>query len=202
MGALLGILFGPVRVLPWRVLMLISPRSRSHGLEIFDLTAGATHSADYFARVNAALDLIARHDMRRLLRLKRDVRRLVVIDQAGPEFWPRLRACVLTPRGLALDEEEVALTIVHEATHARLYRSGIPYHPQLRARIENCCVKQEIEFAHTLPRGATLAEARRAQLETPWWSPDALFERRLSQLQGAGAPNWLIRGLRTVFAPR
>lgn len=201
MEALLGILFGPLRVLPWRVLMLISPRSRSHDLEIFDLTARASRSADHFARVDAALDVIGRHQSRRLLRIKRDVHRFLIVDQAGPEFWPRLHACVLTPRGLSLDDEEVAVTIVHEAMHARLYATGIPYHPELRDRIERCCVKQEIAFAHSLPRGETLAETSRAQLETPWWTPDALFERRLSQLEEAGAPKWLIRGLRGVFAP-
>ena len=189
MEALLGILVGPLRVLPWRVLMLISPRSRSHGLDIFDLTAGASRSADHFARVDAALDVIDRYQTRRLLRLKRDVHRFLIVDQTGPEFWPRLHACVLTPRGLSLDDEDVAVTIVHEATHARLYATGIPYHPKLRDRIERCCVKQEIAFAHSLQRGAALAETSRTRLETPWWTPDALFERRLSQLQEAGHPS-------------
>lgn len=194
-------LFAPLRFVPWRLAMMLSPRARHHGIDVFDLSIGADRTAQHFAQVKAALDLIATYQPLRLARITRDVQRIVVMQQPGPEFWPRLRACVVTPRGLSLNEEEVALTIVHEATHARLHAAGIRYRPELRERVERLCVSQEVAFAQRLPEGSALLDGIRAQLERPWWSAQDLFERRLGQLEFAGAPRWLLRTLRALFAP-
>lgn len=42
---------------------------------------------------------------------------------------------------------DIALTIVHEAAHARLHARGIGYPEGRRARIERLCVGREIAFA-------------------------------------------------------
>jgi hypothetical protein len=41
----------------------------------------------------------------------------------------------------------LACTIVHEATHGRIYSFGIPYNKKTRVRIERLCVLQARRFA-------------------------------------------------------
>jgi hypothetical protein len=55
----------------------------------------------------------------------------------------------------------LALTIVHEAMHARLARLSIAYSEQLRARVERICIAAEIDLAGKLPGGESLAQAGR-----------------------------------------
>jgi hypothetical protein len=133
------------------------------------------------ARIREALELIRTRTPRRYRRIRRDVRRLVIIAAGGAEYWPRVDGMALTRAELTNHStEEVAFTIVHEATHARLWRMGIPYARALRDRIERLCVREEVVFAQTLPDADRwIAEIQRP-LATPWWTDDAIRERRSS----------------------
>ena len=44
------------------------------------------------------------------------------------------------------DTDAVASYIVHEAVHARIEARGIRYWPHLRARIERCCLREQLSF--------------------------------------------------------
>jgi hypothetical protein len=55
------------------------------------------------------------------------------------------------------------MTIVHEATHARIELAGIRYVSGRRMRIENACIRQELELAELVPEsGPEMQEARMA----------------------------------------
>ncbi|MEM9726138.1 MAG: hypothetical protein AAF909_11825 [Pseudomonadota bacterium] len=130
-----------------------------------------------------ALDLIAAHDP--VL-----ARRLPHLFHGGLWVRPHLevlgqfniarRACELSdtlfspPYGVA----DVALSLVHEAAHARIEAAGIGYgpDPERRARIERVCVRRERAFARRSEAagGASFTAA-----------PLADFDGRLAAIQAA-----------------
>jgi hypothetical protein len=129
-----------------------------HGLPVRVLnTRPDIRTADVIARLTAALDLIARYAPRRYRRLRRDLAGFVVQRFAcRGAFFPDSRECLteltftVNPRhGLS----EIAASIVHEATHARVARicrtrpaDGLP-------REERLCRRAELELGLALPDG-------------------------------------------------
>ena len=165
------------------------------GITVVDLTNGDQGSAAYFAEVARALEVIAKYQPRRLDRIRRDLRYIIVVKQPGGSFWPLLRACALSPEMLASsDKEDIALTIVHEATHARIHARGIEYEVVHRARIERLCVDQEISLARLLSGGPERVAQLNSALETPWWTPEDLRNRKGITLE-RNVPAWLARWL-------
>lgn len=166
---------------PWiwlvaRGLLLVSARSRIDGLAVYDATSGVSGAP--LARLHDALELIRTRAPRRYLRIMRDVRRVVIIAAGGPEYWVQIDAIAITLLTLNQSPEDVALAIVHEAMHARIALMGIPNPRVLRERIERICVKAEIAFAQTLPDADGWIAHVQRQLDTPWWTDDAVRERR------------------------
>ena len=94
------------------------------------------------------------------------------------------------------------MTIMHEATHARIIDRGIQYHVKNRDRIEGACVRQEALFARRLPGGDALAEAELAKLDRPWWSDESLQEGQLRQARAEELPSWFIGLMERVFERR
>lgn len=187
---------------PWRVLMLSSPRAAYEGLEIIDLRSETRDFGSYCEGVRAALDLISTRQPWRLPRILRNVRRILIVETAGAEFWPALKACVLYPQLISRGEVETALAIAHEATHARLMAIGFGYNRNMRTRIEGICVRQEIALAEQLPESVELIDKLRNQLATPWWSDSDLFQRKVEILRRSNAPEWLINVLEMLFSPK
>lgn len=162
-------------------------------------------------RVTEALDLIRQVDARGY----RQIRRLlpggiaVVPPQANVGWYDdRRKACFLSADCLArYPKEEIALTIVHEACHARLARWGIGYPEPLRFRVEQMCVRREIAFARRLvahdasAEGLVASTSRRLEALQPEDYADAEFERQawqsrilmLRELKALGTPRWLRR---------
>src|SRR5438067_2160710 len=92
-------------------------------------------------RVEGALLLIQQHSPLDYARILRELERIwVTLSFHGlGEYRHSLRACILDERYVAdpaTNVEQIASTIVHEATHARLERYGIGYKQELRTRIE------------------------------------------------------------------
>ncbi len=169
---------------PWlwlaaRGLLQLSARTTVDGFDVYDATAGPIDVP--LARLHDGLELIRARTPRRYERIKRDMRRVVIIAAGGPEYWPQVDGMALTRGKLTSQSpEEVAFTIVHEATHARLWKTGIPYARALRERIERMCVRAEVAFAQTLPDGDRWVAEIQRPLATPWWTDDAIRERRCS----------------------
>jgi hypothetical protein len=157
-------------------------------------------------RVTAALDLIKTCDPQRYRRLTRDLERVWVTIIAGgrAQFDPTIWTCVLDAR-YVLNEttalEEIATSIVHEATHARLYRCGFGYEEGLRSRVEAVCFRRERAFARKLPNGEQIRELADRKLVAyagqTYWTNEAFHTRyeegAIEALRYLHMPRWPLR---------
>ena len=189
-----------------RLELWLSTTKRVDGLLLATL-AGDEDARAVLCRVEAALLLIKLCDRPRYNRLIRDLERVDVQVQVYSACYVHsIKACKLDTRYVLSQEsslEDIASTIVHEATHARLSRLGIGYHEKLRARVEMACVRREIAFARRLPDGERVRE--NAEYALQWCSDsrnltdEAYEERRMhgaaEGLRSLGCPNWLARAL-------
>lgn len=119
-------------------------------------------------RLTAALDLVAAYAPRRYRRLRQDFAGFVVQRFAcRGAFFPESRQCLVeltftvNPRhGLP----EIAASIVHEATHARVARMCRTRLPEQRAREERLCRRAELEFGLAVPDGGVVVQRARDSL--------------------------------------
>jgi hypothetical protein len=116
-------------------------------------------------RIEQALLLIKRYDRIRYDRLLRDLQRVwvLLLPSSTAIFEYRIYTCEIDTRyclAQTTTPELLATVIVHEATHARLWRRGILYEEAQRPRIEEICVRREIAFAAKLPTGRPCATRR------------------------------------------
>jgi hypothetical protein len=125
-------------------------------------------SRDVLDRLAGALDLIALHAPRRFSRLRQDIRRFVVHRfPCRGAFFPQTGECLVeltftvNPRHTLA---EIAASIVHEATHARIAARFGALPRSCRAREERLCRQAELEFGLAFPEGATVVERARQAL--------------------------------------
>jgi hypothetical protein len=156
-------------------------------------------------RIEEALLLIKQHSRIHYSGVVRDLARIwvLLLPHRGGRYDESLGACMLDGRYVAnATLEQIASTIVHEATHARLARCGIRYEENLRSRIEAVCIRRELAFVAKLPDGAELHGKTMRKLEwcsanTEWFSNEQLRERRrqgyIDALRYIEAPEWFIR---------
>ena len=119
-------------------------------------------------RLSAALGLIGTYAPRRYRRLRVDLAGFVVERFAcRAAFFPDSRECLIeltftvNPRhGLP----EIAASIVHEATHARIHGWCRRQSINQRAREERACREAELDFGLRLPHGSVVVERARASL--------------------------------------
>jgi hypothetical protein len=161
------------------------------------------------ARVESALLLIKQHSPLDYARIIRELERIwVSLSFHGiGEYKHSLKACILDERYVAdsaTTVEEIASTIVHETTHARLERYGIAYKEELRARIEAICFRRELAFAVRLPDSAELQQGIARYLEwyreNPGQFSDTHFREGhtaggIEALRYLGTPDWLVRAI-------
>jgi len=157
-------------------------------------------------RIEAALSLIKRYDRVRCDRLIRDLRRVwvLVLPTGLACFDHRIGACEIDTRyflAATTTPELIASTIVHEATHARLWRLGFGYDEGLRPRIEAICMRRQLAFAAKLPDGAPARDQAERTLtlcaNRDYWRNAAFRERHVEgsdeALRYLGMPEWFIR---------
>jgi hypothetical protein len=162
---------------------------------------GSVDGTNSLARVEESITLIKKFDRRRYDRIRRDLDRIWVHLLPGDvaRFNPDLRACELDSRFVNnCPPDFIAAAIVHEATHARLWRAGQCYEENTRERIEKICIQQEIIFAAKLPNSEETREwAEKALLDQPDLSDDAFGTRdkagTIDALRHLGVPDWLIQ---------
>jgi hypothetical protein len=119
-------------------------------------------------RLTAALDLIATFAPRRYRRLRQDLNGFLVERFAcRGAFFPDSRECLVeltfavNPRhGLP----EMAASIVHEATHARVARMCRTRPVHKHAQEERLCRKAELELGLALPDGQVVVQRALASL--------------------------------------
>jgi hypothetical protein len=160
-------------------------------------------------RVEDALLLIKRHSPLDYARIARELERIWVdLSFYGlGEYRHSLKACILDERYVAdsaTTVEQIASTIVHETTHARLERYGIGYKEELRARIEAICFRRELVFAARLPDSAELQQGLARCLEWYQANPDQFIDAHFRECHTAGGiealrylgtPDWLVRAI-------
>ena len=140
-----------------------------HGLPVRVVnTRPEIRTEDVVRRLDQALDLVAAYAPRRYRRLRTDLAGFVVERfPCRGAFFPDSRECLVeltftvNPRHALA---EIAASIVHEATHARVARwcGGRPAGD--RAREERLCRRAELELGLALPDGAVVAQRARESL--------------------------------------
>jgi hypothetical protein len=120
-------------------------------------------------RLTEALDLIASYGPRRYRRMQRDLAGIDVRRfPCRGAFFPRERECLVeltfTVNPIH-DTAEIAASIVHEATHARVAQLCGPLPDAMRPREERLCRRAELEFGLALPNGQVVIERARRSLD-------------------------------------
>ena len=132
----------------------LSERHTLRGIPIALLWPTSAERETLLTKLDSALALIETFDKHRFRCLRRDVRLVWTIGvHAG--CWIQSDRIVLIGLKYALDQAtmpaEIASTLVHELTHARLDRIGCGYSESERASVEHTCHRAELAFARRLP---------------------------------------------------
>ena len=152
-----------------------------------------------------ALGVISACDPHRTARIAGDVRGVVVgwVSGADGSYDAATNLVALDFDFVSRDgatPEQLALVIVHEATHARIERAGIRYEAEWRAHIERTCERAELRLAERLPEPhrAWYVGHLRESLKAPAqdYSDEAFVEARMAAAHAAGMPEWLVRWAR------
>lgn len=155
-----------------------------------------------FGKVAAALELLALYAPARAQR----VRRLGGILISGTKkmyparYLPRSDLCQLWETFVLASEttpERLATTLVHEATHAWLFRLGFGYEEAIRVRIERVCIRAALRAARCLPNGAAEVESceRQLNIDAEWLTDQNFDARTADYLRQLGCPEWIIRAV-------
>ena len=162
-----------------------------------------------YPKIEAALRRIREHDSRRFRQVQRYVRAIVLSNH--PTNFARwlndVRMCelarpyVIAPTTTA---SHLAATIIHETTHARLFRLGINYRESLRARVEAVCYKAEMDFASRLSDGAEVVRHCEQALarDSSYYAASKFRERDFQALRQLGCPEWIVHTLEWVTRRR
>jgi len=156
-----------------------------------------------------------RYDRIRYDRLIRDLKRVwvVILPSYLAGFDHKIHACKIDTRfflAATTTPELIAATIVHEATHARLWGRGIRYEEARRPRIEEICLRREVAFAAKLPNGTDVRDQAERTLALcasgAYWTNAAFSERYIEggveALRYMGAPGWLALVFRWLLLKR
>lgn len=175
--------------------MALSDHRQLRGFAVYDFLESVDREAR-FGKLDAALSLIESSSSRRMVRMRRDIKRLFILPTGGAAgvFLESVYACGIDAgwlrhaSGLA-----VAMTLVHEATHARISGCGIPYQGSSIPRIEALCVREEVSFAERFADSAAEVAEAHAAVALGWWGRGESDARRVRQLRELRMPGWLIR---------
>lgn len=170
-------------------------RERHRGFELVNAASPESYAL-LRQKLDQGLDLVEHFDPVRFAQIQRSLKRFVFIPGGGDHYSRALSAHMVDASGLPQQTNlQTALVIVHEATHARLERSGIAMTAANAARVEHICVKAQVTFVRRIPGTEQTAEDLLRTLNTQWWGPEEAKRRQLRRLQVAGCPDWLTRVL-------
>ena len=179
--------------IPWLVLVWLSKCRELDGLDVC-IAGSRTDADDVMEKTGTALRLIAKYDSVLYRQIKSDIRLLLFTGASGGSYLAGMKACRI---GIAYTRRvapvELAMTIIHEGTHARLDRTGLRYDGYQREQIERTCIAAEIAFAERIPGSEEAAKASKQLLNTRWWEPERLAEDALIELRAGGVPKWLAK---------
>jgi hypothetical protein len=183
----------PHRRLFLGILRRTSPSLRCRSIEIID-AIGNQESLARLKRVASALELIESMDPVSSRWVHRAVRRIVIFPESGTGYDGSI--AVLGLDATSVQHQQLAWlasAIVHEATHARLWRMGIPYRLHLRPRIERLATRQQVAFLSAVPGADSVIAAVEAASQTPWWQEEDMVARAENYMRANGAPSWFAK---------
>ncbi len=174
---------------------------------------GPAHPDRGFAQLDTALALIDQFYTGGVTALRQLVHGVLVFGMEGHRlaYWnSRTRRCVLTESYVASADttsESIALTLVHEAMHARLAALGERYRDGRRAHVEVLCGMAELAFARRLPSHDQLVAQAIYQIEK-WaaseeqFASQTVYEAHVRYLRSmakeVGVPQWVVSAVLTV----
>lgn len=168
-------------MLEWFVLRTHS-RIPVAGFDVF--TIDDSERMEPVVKIREALGLIATVEPRRINRMRRDVPRIVVWFGGYAGYWAASNSIMLGSRLIReSDPASIAGVLVHEATHARLRNRGVERRPNVEARIEKLCLREQIAFVERLPNSQQLVAHLRQWLEKPWWTAEQMSQRAAETLR-------------------
>ena len=191
-----------MRRLLWPLVWLVnmglvygSDRKRVHGI----LVSCSVVDADchqFFEKTERALQLIRNFDERRLNRMRRDIKAIGLAKRGSCYFESSVRAIFLDASTFpTATDEAIAGALIHEATHARLFRAGHRNYSANKERHELICVREELTFLRRLPGAGALAKRLEDELQQPWWGEEGRQVRIARFTAAYGFPDWLRRFL-------
>ena len=170
-----------------RVFLRTAQWQEHHGIQVSATALRRAVQAAAVEKVFAALDLLHAYAPAQLARIPSYMHGIAVTPlQNALGTWLRsLGMRLLDDAYIVADHtspEDVAATIVHELTHARLERAGVRYVGPSRARCERICFLAERNWASRLPaspyRDALDARiARYLAIPAEHWSDAAMAQR-------------------------
>jgi hypothetical protein len=126
------------------------------GICIADVSLRKDLKPVFASYINQALDLVAAKDPRRYRRIRKNIQFIVhkELVRAFAICRPCEQACFID-LGHTVDRERtkkvsvflVATSLVHEATHAEIFRRGVAWNRKNAPRMERICVAEETRFA-------------------------------------------------------
>jgi hypothetical protein len=182
-----------------RFMFAISRKHNRNDVQVAMFPLDKSHTAA-FSKIDEAFNLISEFDPRRYFQIKKYVKRIwisaLLVNYA--EWMDDLQMCVIDRDYLLRTDvpaSDIAQTIVHEGTHARLCKLKIKYTEDIRHRVERICIKSEISFAKRLPKGQKAVEIaeRRLQIPPSYLTNDQFQQRDLDGLAELGKRFWPAR---------
>ena len=190
-------------------LRCISPRHLSHGLPVWTPLSTSAERSLIYERLDAALSLLRAHAPARYGRTVRSLRGFVILgtDSSTASYDPVNGICRLGETfttSAATTSAAIACTVVHEATHAWLFKRNIGYDEPIRHRVELVCIKAALLAARKLPNAEAEVEECRGQmsLEPEYFSNEKCIKRGMERLRQIGCPEWFIRGVEWIARKR
>jgi hypothetical protein len=182
-------------------------RRRVNGIRICAASSRGRETEEHVAeKVERALLLISQYDPLRFRRLVRDIEIILVMREIPRASYDEDSRTCKVDVNFVVDKSvsiaEVAGTIVHEATHARIHRAGIPTQTSNHARIERVCCKAKIAFGRRIPEGDSVIQDAQRCLEavaggnSQWVAGsvrNSYLKTRILLMRELGAPRWAIR---------
>lgn len=194
----------------WIVLWLFRNSERRDILGVRVVVPADRHTADAaFVKLASAFDLLQDHGRGSLDDIRRHTNGVFVWATAGAlgEWHRETRLVVLEETHVyreGTSARDIASTLVHESTHARLEAKGFTYSPERRERLEKVCFRRQLAFARRLLEpGDLIGQAeRQLQRQPGFFTNGARRQRVVAKLIELGVARWLVHAIDRITRRR
>jgi hypothetical protein len=177
--------------LPWLLLFRLGRKTEVCGVPVA-VAADRPTAEGIHGRVREAMGLLQRSSLEHLDLVRNSLNRLLFTESPGSDYHHAIQTCRIgIAYALRVPALELAMTLVHEATHAKLAANGRRYVGQERERIERECVEEEIAFARRVPNSDAAIAKLQELLSREWWSDESYATSMTAELRSRGIPLWL-----------